>query len=429
MLQYLINVTNTLFFTLVLLGILLGGFIGEERSRRKSATIASALGFITALIVAALEHNTKVIVREYYNLSVLIPLIAAQIIFAVSVFCFPQSRISAAIVRFALALILFLLLAYGLVDIFLYPFEFAVGMDNIYNADFALKWFGYALALCALFILHYSVYQSTLSAAKKFFLPLAGAILFLIVIHETLVVLNALLARSLIPRSDALFDATFFISDNLNILFYIACVLTAAVAATLYIIENRKVFVLRGAQNALYADKGKVIAAENPAIRRKLIAVSREKRRFYIMTALSLFAVALFAKGGSYLAEQEIVITPPVSVTAKDGVISLPLDQFDDGRLKRFMYKTEGGAEVRFLVIKKDRGGYGVGLDACDICGIAGYYEQKNMVICSRCGVGINKATIGFRGGCNPVPFAYEITNSTLRILVTTLESEERRFR
>jgi uncharacterized membrane protein len=179
----------------------------------------------------------------------------------------------------------------------------------------------------------------------------------------------------------------------------------------------------------LYADKNRTIAAANPAVRRKLIAVSRDKRRFYILTALSLFVVAVFAKGGSYLAEREVAITPPISVTAEEGVITLPLDQFDDGRLKRFEYKTKSGVGVRFLVIKKDRGGYGVGLDACEICGVAGYYEEEDKVICSRCGVAINKATIGFRGGCNPVPFAYEITNATLRIFVTTLESEEGRFK
>ena len=60
---------------------------------------------------------------------------------------------------------------------------------------------------------------------------------------------------------------------------------------------------------------------------------------------------------------------------------------------------------VRFIVVKKPKGGsYGIGLDACDICGLAGYYERNDEVVCKRCDVVMNKSTIGFKGGCNPVP-------------------------
>ncbi|MDR0665416.1 MAG: Fe-S-containing protein [Helicobacteraceae bacterium] len=432
MLHYLVNVINTLFFTLVLLGVLLGALSDGEKIRAKSVVVASALGFLTALIIAILYANTRWINREYYNLIILIPLIIAQLIFAFFLFFAPRFRSSAAIVRFFIPLILFLLLAYGLVDIFLYPSEFSVGMDNIYNEEFALKWFGYALALATLLILYYSVYQAALSSSKKIFLSLGGAILLLVVIHEALSVIYALYPRGVIPRW--LIDAVFLISEHLSWLFYAACAATVSVAATLYAVENRKIFVVsqNGGTNRdlLYAaNKLNVISAPNPAIRRKLFAQSKSKRRFYVLTTLSLFAAALFAKGGSYLAEREVEISPAVSVSAENGVIVFALEEFDDGRLKRYAYKSANGTEIRFIIIKKDRGGYGVGLDACEICGVSGYYEEKGKVICSRCGVAINKATIGFRGGCNPIPFPYEVTNSTLRIYVKALEDEEDRFR
>ncbi|MDR1451202.1 MAG: Fe-S-containing protein [Helicobacteraceae bacterium] len=434
MLHYLINVINALFFTLVLIGILIGGFASNDQTRVKSASIAALLGFIVALAAAILDYNAKLIAREYYNLIVLIPLIATQIVFAFFVFCLPRSEAAAFVVRALAPLMLFLLLAYGLVDIFLYPSEFSVGMDNIYNQDFALKWFGYILALITLLILYYSVYRVSLGASKKIFLPLTGAILFLVVVHELLSVIYALTARSMIPRYDPLIEAVFFVSDRIDILFYIACVLTALVAATLYIFESRKIFVAPqdgySRRDRLFsADTSRIVSAPNPAVRRKLLAESRSKRRFYILTALSLFAAALFARGGSWLADRGAEISPPIEVQAEEGVIVLALTEFDDGRLKRYLYRTPSGAEVRFIVIKKDRGGYGIGLDACEICGVSGYYEQDDKIICSRCGVAINKATIGFRGGCNPIPFAYEITNSALRILAATLESEEGRFR
>ncbi|MDR2151914.1 MAG: Fe-S-containing protein [Helicobacteraceae bacterium] len=436
MLEYLINVTDTLFFTLVLIAILISGFTENQKGRRKSAAIAAALGFITALTIAILRYNTKLITREYYDLIVLIPLIITQIVFMFFMFFRLRFKWADTIVSICLPIMLYLLLAYSLVDIFLYPSEFAVGMDNIYNEDFALKWFGYVLALSTLFILHYSVYHSSLGASRKIFMPLASAILALVMIHELLMAFSALINRNFIDRKahEALVERLFFISDHIDWLFYFACLATAAVAATLFVVENRKIFIVaqKGAANRdpLYAAASArgIISAPNPAIRRKLIAESNSKRRFYILTTISLFAAALFAKGGSYLAEMEVQITPPIEITAENGVITLPLEQFDDGRLKRFAYKNANGVEIRFLVIKK-RGGYGVGLDACEICGVAGYYEEDDKVICAKCGVAINKATIGFRGGCNPIPFAYEITNSTLRIFTKTLDEEEKRFR
>ena len=44
---------------------------------------------------------------------------------------------------------------------------------------------------------------------------------------------------------------------------------------------------------------------------------------------------------------------------------------------------------MRFLVVKKPAGNaYGLGLDACEICGIAGYYERGDEdVVCRRCDV------------------------------------------
>ncbi len=85
---------------------------------------------------------------------------------------------------------------------------------------------------------------------------------------------------------------------------------------------------------------------------------------------------------------------------------------------------------MRFLVVKKPVGtAYGVGLDACDICGPAGYYERGDEVVCRRCDVVMNKNTIGFKGGCNPVPFAYEIREGKIFINAEELTAHEKRFK
>ena len=41
----------------------------------------------------------------------------------------------------------------------------------------------------------------------------------------------------------------------------------------------------------------------------------------------------------------------------------------------------------------------------------------------------MNKNTIGFKGGCNPVPFEYEVKSGKIFIDVRELEKHERRFK
>jgi uncharacterized membrane protein len=100
----------------------------------------------------------------------------------------------------------------------------------------------------------------------------------------------------------------------------------------------------------------------------------------------------------------------------------------NDGHLHRFAYDTPSGVETRFIVIKKSETSYGVGLDACDICGATGYYERKGDVICKLCDVVMNTSTIGFSGGCNPVPLEYVVREGNMVVNTEDLEKEESRF-
>ena len=79
--------------------------------------------------------------------------------------------------------------------------------------------------------------------------------------------------------------------------------------------------------------------------------------------------------------------------------------------------------KVRFIVIQKSGSSFGVGLDACEICGPSGYYEKDGKVICKLCEVAMNIATIGFKGGCNPIPIDYKVSNGTLTVPISALEA------
>ena len=103
--------------------------------------------------------------------------------------------------------------------------------------------------------------------------------------------------------------------------------------------------------------------------------------------------------------------------------MSVNLADISDGHLHRFEYTTSGGVKVRFIVIQKSGSAFGVGLDACEICGPSGYYEKDGKVICKLCEVAMNIATIGFKGGCNPIPIDYKVSNGTLTVPISALEA------
>ncbi|MDR2504287.1 MAG: Fe-S-containing protein, partial [Deltaproteobacteria bacterium] len=140
-----------------------------------------------------------------------------------------------------------------------------------------------------------------------------------------------------------------------------------------------------------------------------------------LISALNITVVRSYAN-------REVEISPPLETFATDGKILLPIEKINDGNLHRFQYKTSGGTAVRYIVIKKSGTAYGVGLDACDICGASGYYQRKDQVICKLCDVVMNKSTIGFPGGCNPVPLRFGIAQGHMVIMAADLEAEKQRF-
>ena len=169
----------------------------------------------------------------------------------------------------------------------------------------------------------------------------------------------------------------------------------------------------------------------NRALLRKEKARLRDCRRWsYSLCAWGFMAAFIVTVLHWYDTKPPAEI-PPEPYDISDGVISVELAKVSDGHLHKFSYVTPGGYDVRFLIVKKPAGtAYGVGLDACDICGIAGYYERgDDEVVCRRCDVVMNKNTIGFKGGCNPVPFEYEVRAGKIYINVKALEEHEKRFK
>ena len=161
----------------------------------------------------------------------------------------------------------------------------------------------------------------------------------------------------------------------------------------------------------------------NPAEGRLGRARSRLYKSMAGTAALGYLCGALLITVGVAYGSQEIELSPPESFSVVDDQVSVNLADISDGHLHRYEYTTSGGVKVRFIVIQKSGSSFGVGLDACEICGPSGYYEKDGKVICKLCEVAMNIATIGFKGGCNPIPIEYKISNGTLTVPISALEA------
>ncbi len=107
-------------------------------------------------------------------------------------------------------------------------------------------------------------------------------------------------------------------------------------------------------------------------------------------------------------------------IKAKDGKISIPIKDIDDGKAHHFQYQNDGGA-VKFFVVKSADGQIRAAFDACDVCYPAqkGYSQDGDFMICNNCGRRFHSNRINVvEGGCNPAPLKRRVVADQLVIEV-----------
>jgi uncharacterized membrane protein len=469
MLLYLIKVVdNTWLFGLgaPLILSILARDPGSELGRvliRRLVWSAIALGFLASAILAFLRLNTGWVIREFYNLGVLAPAVAVLLTFIVFSTLSASSGRAIYFGRLILALVLgaiiwaiywklgdkrsltvFLLasiVCLGLVsfgplalhkprgvlmatgtlslaflaarsfpNLLLYPFEFGIGLDSVFNMDYLSKVTGYLTGLTLIALLWLSITFLSRQAPPKiyrWFLTLGLLILLSQLILEGAQILAA---RRLVPRW--MFRAVLFSLERENLFFLVQASLWSLLAC--FLMVRARVTVPVGA---------------NPALKRKFRARLRSDFRSgaTLITAMALVLVTATALRA--INNRGPVIADPDPVQAESDQIILPLEPISDGNLHRRVYTAKDGTPVRFIIIKKSQSAYGVGLDACDICGQSGYYQRGDQVVCKLCDVVMNKSTIGFPGGCNPVPLEFKLSEGTMIIETHNLDAEAHRFK
>jgi uncharacterized membrane protein len=425
MLRYFIQVVENLLVPGILTSLLWAAAGREGGDRRKwRALWGCAAGTGAALILAVLRRTTALISRGFFNLGILSFAITFIVLYLLFLWEKPRRfllntpflqrrpSLAEAVPDYTGALLMGALLFYALPGIFLYPTEFALAGESIISTDSLFKFIGFAAGLLVVILSSAALYKTGRGVSPKLLKVLLTVTLPLAACNYLVVIVQFLLARRIIPMIRWVFRII-VVAVNNNVAF-------------LYILMGAGFLV----PLVLFVTGLKAPApGKNPAEGRKIRAALRTNRRWCLTVTAGFFFSVLALTVIKDYTRRGVELSPAEPMTIEGKEILIPISQVENGHLHRFAYNAADNIEMRFIVIKKNEAAYGVGLDACDICGPTGYYERKNEVICRLCDVVMNISTIGFKGGCNPVPLAYSLRSGNMIINTEDLENERNRFK
>jgi high-affinity iron transporter len=164
-------------------------------------------------------------------------------------------------------------------------------------------------------------------------------------------------------------------------------------------------------------------ATANEAQRRRMEWERRRQRRWLVGMA-TVFVTVLVALSADFVYNRAEAAQPPADpVTASGELVRLPIAHLNGDPEVTFYSTTINGTSLRFIVVHKPDGTFQAALDACEICGAAGYVVRGKNLICRNCGSPIYIPSVGTPGGCNPIALPSHVENGTLVIDFTHMKS------
>ena len=429
MLYYLWSVIQDLFYT-VTITTLMHAFLGRlyGRTGRRGHTIGLIAGVAAGTALAVVKQTTNKIISSHWNhwtYAYLMAFIVA--FFMLSLFLGRKEGKKPAAGGICLILCGAAasagMIFFRLPTVLLYPFSFNTMGNGFFSAYYRERLGGWALALLLLFVYSRLLYGCAVHIRK-------GAVPRRVLRAGVLIYAAYCLGRFFVPwisrakwlgwsvkYTEAQYgwigSFTMWTATNAMIFIWIIAAL-AALTALLFLLENTRV----------------TEPYEHAAQLRKLRAGNRKRRRLAIATLVMILLFVLTLTVVKAYDTREVVLSAPETYTVDGDRILVSAESVNDGHLHRFEYTTERNVTIRWIVVKKPNSAtYGVGFDACEVCGSAGYYERGSQVVCKRCDVVMNINTIGFKGGCNPIPLAYEVGDGNLVFKLEDLLAGEKEFR
>ena len=429
MLYYLWSVIQDLFYT-VTITTLMHAFRGRlyGRTGRRGHAIGLIAGVAAGTALAVVKQTTNKIISSHWNhwtYAYLMAFIVA--FFMLSLFLGRKEGKKPAAGGICLILcgaaVSAGMIFFRLPTVLLYPFSFNTMGNGFFSAYYMERLGGWALALLLLFVYSRLLYGCAVHIRK-------GAVPRRVLRAGVLIYAVYCLGRFFVPwisrakwlgwsvkYTEAQYgwigSFTMWTATNAMIFIWIIAAL-AALTALLFLLENTRV----------------TEPYEHAAQLRKLRAGNRKRRRLAIATLVMILLFVLTLTVVKAYDTREVVLSAPETYTVDGDRILVSAESVNDGHLHRFEYTTERNVTIRWIVVKKPNSAtYGVGFDACEVCGSAGYYERGSQVVCKRCDVVMNINTIGFKGGCNPIPLAYEMSGGNLVFKLEDLLAGEKEFR
>ena len=432
MLKYIWTVTEDLLLTVTLISLmfaLMDRLYG--RRGRTAQWIGIGVGLAASVALAVVKNTSNKIISSHWNHYTWGVILGFMLAFLVLSLVFgrkdhPKWNAGAALLCVAGAGLTAAMLFYATPPVIAYPKNFHTAGNGVYSVEFLVRLIGWALALILLAVYSRFLYKGAMRMKKHgpVLAALDGGILAYSVFCFGYFFSPWITRAKWLgwpikynmkdPLHYAIRNLTMFVSTHSMLFTWIGAGLAVALVIGLFV-ENLRV----------------TEPYDNPAQLRRHRANHRKNRR-YAAVVLVCFAIAVVNMTVIYAYDnREIELSAPETYTVAEGKIIVPLSQVEDGHLHRFEYKTAKNVDVRWIVIKKPgSAAYGVGLDACDVCGNAGYFERSGQVVCKRCDVVMNITTIGFKGGCNPIPLehGYSIESGNMVFELSDILSGESQF-
>ena len=415
LLKYFVLSTEQLLPMMLLTGLLLSGikFVGGENYKRFQWT-AVIVGLISAIVMTVFKTTTNKIDTGMWNVRIYAINLAALIIFMlVGLIVRENGKVKSIIGSVMLSLMAIAMLLYFLPPFFENPHAILFAEQSILSANFLYSMVGMCFGLILSFVAGLAVYKGNIRLSNKG----AGLVMFVSVlinmVNELGDTFSVFLAKRIIKTNHTIFTFAVFTS-NKKIWFTLLIVVVCLIIPIILLIKSQNVHE----------------PYDNNAELRKIKAKWRNIKRWSTTVAVcAIFSFVTLTTLRVY-ANQEIEISPVEEAKVTSDSVIVTFDQVADGHLHRFGYTTENGKTIRFIVIKKpNSSAYGIGLDACDICGETGYYEREGQVVCNLCNVVMNINTIGFKGGCNPIVIDYKIHDGKIIIPIAELVKHEDIFK
>lgn len=415
MLKYLIGSAEQLVIMMAAIGLLLAYIVNAFSERGRRYMLAGILsGIALSFVILYFRQYTNKFSTGLWNLRIFIS--SGAVFVAFVIFLLFEKKMGEAggtSLCVSAAVMTALLMTYYLPPFLMQPHSAFLTDANVLSSSYLLKLVGMALGFLLSLVTGISAYRGACRMGKTGSLKYAILALALNILKYAALSLGILLARRLIKSNHALFVISKNATNHANWFIY----------STLFIclVMQGSLFIRSFTHKEPYS---------NSAERRKIIAKWRKARKWTVATFSCFVLTVLILTAGKAYDSRIVELSPIESAILEDGKIYVSFDQVSDGGLHRFGYTTDRGVTIRFIVIKKpNSSSYGIGLDACEICGQTGYYQRGDKVVCNLCDVVMNINTIGFKGGCNPIVIDYSIENGFIVVPVETLLKHESIFK